>query len=438
MNAPLSVAQVRQGPSELASIPDQAVDMFTERGFHLANRVAKAFASSDAVPVQFRTHVLKKVGNDEHWVENPAAVGNCLVAIEVARAVGMSIAAVMQNADMIEGKLRWSGKFVISAINTSGRFTPLRFQMINRGKIKASYKEKTGWDKEARRPIFTERSVEVDDIECIAWALPKGYPEPRVAPEQMREYRGRMLDLYRDLGLPVVESAPVTMKMAVEEGWYSKPGSKWQTEMRVLMFQYRSGSFFGNIHAPDIVMGMGQTSEEARDTQVLDLAPDGTYTVTSESLRADMRTVDQATGEITHDPSPVVQQQAMPAAAETVESQPASTTRTTARQQPAAQAPAAQQQPPAFDLDAFANRISQCTDLDALDVMADEVNGLARDQVVSDEEALTLHDVYLRRREDLLNPPQAQAAAPAPAPAPAAPLQGTSRRRAAAPGTAPE
>ncbi|KVR94026.1 hypothetical protein WK27_29930 [Burkholderia vietnamiensis] len=256
--------------------------MFTERGFILANRIAKAYASSDAVPAQFRSHNLKKVNGEEIWVENPSAIGNCLVAIEVARAVRMSITAVMQNADMIEGKLRWSGKFVIAAINASGRFTPLRFQMISRGKITAKYKEKTGWNQQARKPIFEEREVEVDDIECIAWALPRGTPEPRLAPEQVRQYAGRMLDLYRDIGMPVIESAPVSMRMVVEEGWYGKAGSKWQTGLRTLMFQYRAGSFFGNIHAPDIVMGMGRTSEEEAD--VVDVSPDGSYTVYSTTL----------------------------------------------------------------------------------------------------------------------------------------------------------
>ncbi|MCW3543181.1 hypothetical protein [Burkholderia cenocepacia] len=256
--------------------------MFTERGFVLANRIAKAYASSDAVPAQFRSHNLKKANGEEIWVENPSAIGNCLVAIEVARAVRMSITAVMQNADMIEGKLRWSGKFVIAAINASGRFTPLRFQMISRGKITAKYKEKTGWNQQARKPIFEEREVEVDDIECIAWALPRGTPEPRLAPEQVRQYAGRMLDLYRDIGMPVIESAPVSMRMVVEEGWYGKAGSKWQTGLRTLMFQYRAGSFFGNIHAPDIVMGMGRTSEEEAD--VVDVSPDGSYTVYSTTL----------------------------------------------------------------------------------------------------------------------------------------------------------
>lgn len=120
MSTPVQLKDAKSAGGIPSLTPDQAVDMFTERGFSLANRIAKAYASSDAVPAQFRSHNLKKAGIDEHWVENPSAIGNCLVAIEVARAVRMSITAVMQNADMIEGKLRWSGKFVIAAINASG------------------------------------------------------------------------------------------------------------------------------------------------------------------------------------------------------------------------------------------------------------------------------------------------------------------------------
>jgi len=284
-------------------MPDQAVDMFTERGFALANRIAKAYANSDAVPAQFRMQNLKKAGGNETWVENPAAMGNCIVAIEVARAVGMSIASVMQNADMIEGKLRWSGKFVIAAINASGRFTPLRFNMRPLGRIKASYKEKTGWDNQARRPTFTERTVEVDDVECIAWALPRGFQIPPGI---------YSLDQARKAGLPVIESAPVTMKLAVEEGWYGKPGSKWQTGLAPLMFQYRAGTFFGNIHAPDVVMGMGRTAEEERDiggTGTFEVFPDGSvHQVPVSELRPQeqpapvteiVQRTDAATGEIT-------------------------------------------------------------------------------------------------------------------------------------------
>ena len=75
------------------------------------------------------------------------------------------------------------------------------------------------------------------------------------------------------------------MKMVVEEGWYGKSDSKWQGEMKHLMFQYRAGSFFGNIHAPDIVMGMGRTAEEERDMGTLIPQEDGSYTASVDELK---------------------------------------------------------------------------------------------------------------------------------------------------------
>ena len=276
MNAATSLAAVKE-TGALANVPDTKVDMFSARGFALAQRIANAFASSDAVPAQFRSHNLKRNGDgSETWVENPSAIGNCIVSIEVAQAVGMSVTAVMQNADVIEGKLRWSGKFAIAAINASRRFSPLRFDVQNFGKITATYKEKGTWNKEQRRYNMTEKSVEVENLQCIAWAIPAGTQLPQGV---------YTLAQARKAGLPVVESAPVSIRMAVEEGWYSKPGSKWQTELKHLMLQYRAGTFFGNIHAPDIIMGMGRTVEEERD--IIDLSPDGAVAlVTPASLRA--------------------------------------------------------------------------------------------------------------------------------------------------------
>ncbi len=270
MNAPATMSEMK---SSLANIQDTKVDMFSARGFALAQRIANAFASSDAVPAQFRQYNLKKTKEGEQWVENPAAIGNCIVAIEVAQAVGMSVTAVMQNADVIEGKLRWSGKFVIAAINASRRFTPLRFDVKNLGHITASYKEKGSWNNDARRYNMVDKSVDVENLQCIAWALPHGYALPKGI---------YTLDQARVAGLPVIESAPVSMKLAVEEGWYAKAGSKWQTELKHMMLQYRAGTFFGNIHAPDIVMGMGRTAEEERE--IIDLNPDGSYTMGTESV----------------------------------------------------------------------------------------------------------------------------------------------------------
>lgn len=266
----MQLAAVKETGGAISQMADQKIDMFSLRGFELAQRIAKAFASSDAVPAQFRTQVLKKSRDGEQWIENPAAMGNCLVAIETACAVGMSITAVMQQANIIEGKLSWSAQFVIAAVNASGRFQPLRFDIKSRGVIKAKYREKLGWNKAKGGFDFEDKQVELEDLVCIAWTLPAGFPMPKGI---------YTLQQARAADLPIIESSPVSMKLAVEEGWYSKPGSKWQTEMKHQMLQYRAGAFFGRIHAPDIVMGMGRTTEELQDmANVIDVAADGTVT----------------------------------------------------------------------------------------------------------------------------------------------------------------
>jgi hypothetical protein len=228
----------------------EALDLFTPAGFDLANRIAKAYANSNAVPAQFRLAVTDKKGKVVG--ENLSAIGNCIVAIETARAVGMSITSVMQQANIIEGKLTWSAQFVIAAINASGRFTPLQFTFESRGVIKASYKEKLGWNEQKGGFDFAERTVELEDVVCRAWAYAKDGGKVTAR---------------------IVTGPQVSMKMAVEEGWYGKSGSKWQGEMAQLMLTYRAGSFFGRIYAPDVVMGMGQTTEERIDT--LELTPTG-------------------------------------------------------------------------------------------------------------------------------------------------------------------
>lgn len=379
-------------PVVLPTGPDQLVDMFSERGFQLAQRIGKAFATSDAVPVQFRQQIPKKErGGGVVMVDNPAAIGNCLVAIETARAVGMSITAVMQQANVIEGRLTWSGKFVIAAINASGRFTPLRFQIRNLGRIKATYREKQGWNKDKGGFDFKDVTIEVENIQCIAWALPRGAQEPRVTPEQLREYQGRQLDLFKALGLPVVESAPVSIKMAVEEGWYGKSGSKWQTEMAHLMLQYRSGSFFGNIHAPDIVMGMGRTTEEIAD--VIDITPDGTVhvdelrraTTSAANTSGVTDVVQKNSTENTMQPNPETGEVAAPAPAPNATGQ-------------------------AFDVAAFAEKLEACKTGDALD----EVFDTLRATTASDEEKAVLLDIFNRKAIELDGGTQKAAATPAP------------------------
>ncbi|MFM0432364.1 hypothetical protein PQQ75_25360 [Paraburkholderia aspalathi] len=264
--ADAALAELRRPPAREEE--DFKLNLFTSKGFALAQRIAMAYQEASAVPALFRRYVTKREKNGSGYreieVENPSAFGNMLIAIETAQAIGMSITAVMQNANIIEGKLTWSGKFLIAAINASGLFTNLRFRVVNKGTIKVKYKEKGAWNDNKRGFDYVEHEVEIENLECTAWA----YAIVRGQPDMSEK----------------IEGAPVSMKMAVEEGWYSKPGSKWQGEMKHLMLQYRAGSFFGNIHAPQITMGMGKTTEEQEDIIDVYPTPDGKYAVDLEAL----------------------------------------------------------------------------------------------------------------------------------------------------------
>ena len=83
--------------------------------------------------------------------------------------------------------------------------------------------------------------------------------------------------------------------------------------MRFQMLQYRAGTFFGSIYAPDVLMGMGKSTEEAND--MIDVVPqaDGSFAASSTTLQ-ELRsatdigtTINPTTGEVIkgepgHDP----------------------------------------------------------------------------------------------------------------------------------------
>jgi hypothetical protein len=268
-------------------------------------------------------------------------VANCMIALNLARRLGADELMVMQNLYIVHGNPGWSAKFLIACVNTCGRYTALRYE----------WRGQPG----------------TDDFGCRAWAIE-------------RETKQRL------------EGAWVDWRMVKAEGWNSKSGSKWKT-MPEQMFIYRAAAFWQRAYAPEISMGL-TTAEELAD--VVDVRADGSYTVTTESLRADMARVDAARPITGADP-------------ETGEvDAPAATP---------APAPQQQRQPdaPAFDAEAFAERLEKCGDVDTLDLMADEIRTVPGDMADS------LNGVYRRRREQL-----SAKAAPEHQ---AAPAQQQSRRR---------
>lgn len=185
----------------LATVPTSAdiTSPFSgERAFIAAQRMANALAASSLVPQVYR-------GN----------VANCLIAMELASRIGVSVLAAMQNLDIIQGKPSWSSKFLIATVNASGRFTPIRFE----------------WGGDPGKDTWA----------CRAHSADKASGE-------------------------VCVGTWITWRMATKEGWTTKSGSKWQT-MPEQMFQYRAAAFWARVFCPEISIGF-QTSEEIEDTIV--------------------------------------------------------------------------------------------------------------------------------------------------------------------------
>jgi hypothetical protein len=187
----------------LATLPPDegargSIEVFaSHESFRAAARMANALSQSTVVPKEYQ-------GN----------VANCLVAMELATRTKASVLMVMQNLGIINGRPGWSAAFLIASVNTSGRFSALRYQTEGGDDPhKETYKV---------RAYATELATgEKLFGEWISWAIVKA------------------------------------------EGWLGRSGSKWKT-MPGQMFRYRAASFWTRAFAPEISLGM-HTSDEVAD-----------------------------------------------------------------------------------------------------------------------------------------------------------------------------
>ena len=202
----------------VAVVEPKAVSTFgfdDSTAFAHMQRVAKMFSASKLVPVAFQGE------------EN---ISNCVIALNMAKRMGADPLAVMQNLDVIYGRPSFRAQFIISCVNTCGRFSPLRFTVEGEG----------------------------DKKTCTAWAIEKSNGEK-------------------------LEGPSVSIQMAKDEGWHGKNGSKWKT-MPDLMLRYRAATFFGRLYAPEILMGM-QTTEELADIgkPVIEVAPAPKFSIPTQN-----------------------------------------------------------------------------------------------------------------------------------------------------------
>ena len=156
----------------------------------------------------------------EQYIGKPE---NCLIAIDIANRMRVSPLLVAQNLYVIKQKPAWSGSFAISAINNCGKFTPLEF-------------------------VYTENGG-----------------------------RGCYAQATRISDGKVLKGTEITLEMAKNEGWSTKPGSKWLT-MSEQMLAYRAGSFFARVYCPEVLLGM-QTIDEIQDVNGYDYEDKSVVTI---------------------------------------------------------------------------------------------------------------------------------------------------------------
>lgn len=170
-------------------VTDMSNPFSSMASFEAAQRMALALSKSTMIPKEYQNNI-----------------PNCLIALEISQRLRASVLMVMQNLYIVHGKPGWSAQYIISAINSCGKFSPLRFK--------------------------------ITEDECTAYAVELKTGE-------------------------TLFGTRITIEMAKKEGWYDKNGSKWKT-MPEQMLRYRAASFFGKIYAPEILMGF-QTVEEIED-----------------------------------------------------------------------------------------------------------------------------------------------------------------------------
>lgn len=214
----LQIAQTRSAAEFNNSCAGQL-----QRQFEAMQRIGKAYAESTIVPKVYQNNI-----------------GNCIIALEISHRMNIPPLMVMQNLYVVNGNPSWSSKFLVATINSGGRYSALRYRKRNLGKVGKIRLTTYEWDSatKQKRPVNREfDGTDIDNIECVAYATEKATGE-------------------------VLESDPVTIEMAVREGWYTKDGSKWVT-MPQLMLTYRAAAFWQRVYAPEVSMGFGTVEEEA-------------------------------------------------------------------------------------------------------------------------------------------------------------------------------
>lgn len=270
--------EIQKTPSVgVVTAPNPAMvglNFFDPSQFEILQRVCKMFASSDLVPENYRAKTTPIPANadentitrikEENAVAMTKAMANCMIAVDYATRLGASPFMVMQNVGIIYGRPAPASKFLIAMVNSCGKFETLQYRFTDKGNIGMIEYVDYVWNDHTRRKEPIKKTFDgsnVRNIECVAYTSKKGSDK-------------------------VLESAPVSIQLAIEERWYTKENSKWQTMPR-LMLQYRAASMWTNAFAPELLMGM-HTKEEILD--ITDVEFEEIPTPTADTKAKDVKT----------------------------------------------------------------------------------------------------------------------------------------------------
>lgn len=180
---------------------DESSIYLQDSAFEMAQRQARSLAASTLVPTEYR---------------GEQGLGNCIVALDIAKRMNISPLTVMQNLIIVHNRPSWSSAWIIAQIQGCGRYENFNYELSGEGEKMKCY--------------------------CSATRVSDGKN---------------------------IKGSTVSIAMAKAEGWTRN--SKWRT-MPEQMLKYRAATFFGRQYIPDLLLGV-QTSEEVVDITPLDVTP---------------------------------------------------------------------------------------------------------------------------------------------------------------------
>ena len=97
---------------------DESSIYLQDSAFEMAQRQARSLAASTLVPTEYR---------------GEEGLGNCIVALDIAKRMNISPLTVMQNLIIVHNRPAWSSAWIIAQIQGCGRYENFNYELSGEG-----------------------------------------------------------------------------------------------------------------------------------------------------------------------------------------------------------------------------------------------------------------------------------------------------------------